>query len=90
MESILISQMSEDEAGSNYTNELHVKTSSDLKLGRSLSPFMSYDWFNVVLLSSLRRIQNSDTTNFLQDVLYSEDPWKLIRKKANPFARNNV
>ncbi len=90
IESILLSQMSEDEAGSNYTNELHAKISSDLKLGRSLSPLMSYDWFNVVLLSSLRRIHNSDTSNFLQDVLYSEDPWKLIRKKANPFARNNV
>ena len=81
----LFEELSAQAAGKWYEHELQKEIASDLRLGKVLSPWMSHDWFNSLLIKSLVRIQGSGDASFLQELLYADDPWTLLKQKANPL-----
>jgi len=74
-----------DEAGTWFEAELEQQIASDMKIGRMLSPWMSMDWFNSLILGAMTRAQGNSEQPFLQELLYSDDPWKTMLNHLNPL-----
>jgi flavin-dependent dehydrogenase len=74
-----------EEAGAWYEMELERTIASDMKMGRILSPLMGLSWFNALILGSITRVQSQGQGVFMQELLYSEEPWKALLQKLNPL-----